>query len=98
MNKLQAFYFRLMKYHDIDNTIKHQITKDYEFIKIILVCLLITIGYKARQFQESKELIILNNKVNTLQQQLTNEFTYRNIGYSKCWNNNCNSTDTTTTK
>jgi hypothetical protein len=33
MNKLQAFYFRLMKYHDIDNTIKHQITKDYEFIK-----------------------------------------------------------------
>jgi len=33
MNKLQAFYFRLMKYHDIDNTIKYQITKDYEFIK-----------------------------------------------------------------
>jgi hypothetical protein len=33
MNKLKAFYFRLMKYHDIDNTIKHQITKDYEFIK-----------------------------------------------------------------
>ena len=33
MNKLQAFYFRLMKYHDIDNTIKHQIRKDYEFIK-----------------------------------------------------------------
>ena len=33
MNKLQAFYFRLMKYHDIDNTIKHHITKDYEFIK-----------------------------------------------------------------
>jgi len=22
-----------MKYHDIDKTIKHQITKDYEFIK-----------------------------------------------------------------
>jgi hypothetical protein len=33
MNKLKAFYFRLMKYHDIDNTIKNQITKDYEFIK-----------------------------------------------------------------
>lgn len=33
MNKLETFYFRLMKYHDIDITIKHQITKDYEFIK-----------------------------------------------------------------
>lgn len=33
MNKLKAFYIRLMKYHDIDNTIKHEITKDYEFIK-----------------------------------------------------------------
>jgi hypothetical protein len=30
---LEAFFNRLMKYHDIDNTIKHQITKDYEFIK-----------------------------------------------------------------
>ena len=33
MNKLKAFYIRLMKYHDIDNTIKNEITKDYEFIK-----------------------------------------------------------------
>jgi hypothetical protein len=33
MNKLQAFYIRIMKYHDIDKTIKHEITKDYEFIK-----------------------------------------------------------------
>jgi hypothetical protein len=33
MNKLEAFYIRLMKYHDIDKTIKHEITKDYEFIK-----------------------------------------------------------------
>jgi len=33
MNKLQAFYFRLMKYHDIDKTIKYEIQKDYEFIK-----------------------------------------------------------------
>ena len=33
MNKLQAFFNRLMKYHDIDNTIKYEIKKDYEFIK-----------------------------------------------------------------
>ena len=33
MNKLQAFYIRIMQYHDIDKTIKHEITKDYEFIK-----------------------------------------------------------------
>ena len=33
MNKLKALYIRLMKYHDIDKTIKHEITKDYEFIK-----------------------------------------------------------------
>jgi hypothetical protein len=33
MNKLEAFYIRLMKYHDIDNTIKNEIKKDYEFIK-----------------------------------------------------------------
>ncbi len=33
MNKLQAFFNRLMKYHDIDKTIKYEIQKDYEFIK-----------------------------------------------------------------
>ena len=33
MNKLQAFFNRLMKYHDIDKTIKYEIKKDYEFIK-----------------------------------------------------------------
>lgn len=33
MNKLQAFFNRLMQYHDIDKTIKYEIKKDYEFIK-----------------------------------------------------------------
>lgn len=33
MNKLESFFNRLMKYHDIDKTIKYEIQKDYEFIK-----------------------------------------------------------------
>ena len=33
MNKIQSFFNRLMKYHDIDETIKYEIQKDYEFIK-----------------------------------------------------------------
>jgi hypothetical protein len=57
-----------------------------------------TIGYKARELKEKDEITYLNNKINTLQQQLTNEINYRDIGYFKFGNNNCYSYDSTTTK
>lgn len=57
-----------------------------------------TIGYKARELKEKDEITYLNNKINTLQQQLTNVFTYRNNWDSESRNNNCYSYDTIATK
>lgn len=55
-------------------------------------------GYKARELKEKDEITYLNNKINTLQQQLTNVFTYRNNWDIESRNNHCYSYDTTTTK